>query len=148
MATEYKNSFEEEKAEREFFVELLEFIGSNDKLRTFLHTTEEESTCKFICTSGFEYENWGKTTDQIAAGDAIDIRWKLTIRKAYGDFTLVIQMAKRNIDDENFRTDRVGSNGDPVDMLPPQLVKGYFNKKTRTITKNPDFDPWFTTIKT
>jgi hypothetical protein len=148
MANDYKNSFEEdEKKEKAFLDALMEFIGNDRSTRTFLHTTEEESACQSIMQNGFEYEDWAKTTDYIIHGDKIDMGWKLTIRKAYGDFTLVFEMSARNIDEENFQTSNSGINDDPLYVLPTQLVKGYFNKKTKTITKNSNFDPWFTTIK-
>lgn len=151
MAKEIKNSFEEDqKKDQKFFDDLMEFIGKDDRVNTFFHTTVSERVCKSVLKSGFEYEDWSKTTDQISNSE-VDIRWKLVIRQAYGKFTLVFQMSKRNLDFERWKEaeaikGKLGPNEDPLEILPKQLIKGYFNRETRKIINNPDFDPFYSSL--
>lgn len=121
---------------------LLNFISTEKKVLTYLHTCGSEELCKKIFEEGFEFVDFFKTTDEISMNQ-FDLDYKLTMRKAYGNYTLIIQI-NRNIKDlESLNSKPVheNENGEEVYTLPREFVRAYYNRKTGEIVKNPHFNP-------
>jgi len=124
---------------------LLDFIKeTNYPVRTYLHTTKKEETCYKIMELGYQYDEFYKTTDEI--NDVISLDYKMSLRDAYGDYTIIIQVSININPEYNLLTIKEpfmgGEDGDQlVYTLPPHFIKGYFNRKTGEIVKNPNFNP-------
>lgn len=120
---------------------LIEFFGNEKDVATYLHTCQTEQLCKEIFEEGFEFVDFFKTTDQVGISK-IEIDWKLSLRTAYGNYTLVIQIPSkhRNLESMTVKPVHENENGEDVYTLPREFVKGYYNKKTSEIVKNPHFN--------
>ena len=60
---------------------------------------------------------------------------------------LALKAGLKNVSFENILTESAplrNENGEPVYLLPNQFIKGYINHLTGEITKNPDYDPAYT----
>ena len=141
-------------SEREF----KDFIGLTNNVLTYLHNTETEEIANKILNNGFEFEGYlDHTTDLISGDDAIELRYFQIKRGRYGDFTMVIQIAKNIIDKycellndthshySEVLTKKEARNSnerEPIYTLPEHFIKGYFNQKTKLGTLNPKFDPY------
>jgi len=116
---------------------LIEFIGkpSYYGYLTYLHTTNSVDNANSICKNGLKFEEFRSTTDEV--NDEISLIYKLLIRKQYGNFTIIIQI------NENIRDMSYESISQPSDeetfILPPQYIRGYYNRETKEIVENPLF---------
>jgi hypothetical protein len=117
---------------------LIDFIGEFKGNSTYLHTTETVESVKSICEIGLNFEDFGKTTDYIH--DIVGLIYMLSIRKRYGNYTLIIQMNK-NIENsyESISKKERNGNGDEIYILPPQYIKGYYDRTTKAVFANPLF---------
>lgn len=123
---------------------LVHFIGeSNGQLTyltgylTYLHTTDKVETCESICRNGFVFEIFEKTTDYVH--DIASLRYMLSIRRHYGDYTIVIQISKEITDYESISRKTIDDNGSELFILPPHYIKGYYNRISSGIVHNPLF---------
>jgi hypothetical protein len=114
---------------------LIDFIGEFNACSTYLHTTETIENAKSICENGLNCEEFGKTTDYVH--DISGLIYMLIIRKDYGNFTLIIQLNK-NIENsyESICKKEHNENGDEIFVLPPQYIKGYYDRTTKEIFAN------------
>jgi hypothetical protein len=146
MITRYREFTVKESIETDTDA-LYDFIQKDKgSVITLLHTTSEESA-KNIIENGLKYYQLDKTTDQITS-DKVTLDYNLMIRKAYGNCTVIIQFKKdfwKNIEDlSSVKPYQDEESGETVYTLPKEFVKGYFNRKTGEIVKNPNFDPLHT----
>lgn len=124
-------------------INLLNFIGKDKNVNTYLHTTKEEETAKNILNTGFQYFDFFKTTDEISLKDKATLDWNLTMRKPYGNFTIIIQFNRTyrsNIENLSSTKPFKNEDGEAIYTLPKEFIKGYFNRKTAQIVKNPHFN--------
>ena len=121
----------------ERYKNLIDFIGkpSYYGYLTYLHTTNSVDNANSICKNGLKFEEFRSTTDEV--NDEISLIYKLLIRKQYGNFTIIIQI------NENIRDMSYESISQPSDeetfILPPQYIRGYYNRETKEIVENPLF---------
>ncbi|MCK4662479.1 MAG: hypothetical protein KAT68_06420 [Bacteroidales bacterium] len=135
-----------------------EFIGTEPKVLTFLHNTNDEEIAKKILIEGFEFENYlDHTTDLISGNDAIELRYFKIKRGRYGNYTIVIQISRKLIDHYCLRLKNTHNHYSEVltkippkklidreliYTLPENFIKGYFNQETKTGIFNHKFDPF------
>jgi hypothetical protein len=136
-------------------------VENNTDIQTFMHYTKEESDAKNIIQEGFRFaESFYKTALPVSK-DKLDITIKHHSRKFYGEFLILICIAKDIVNFYSMELDKAGiksqsyeniltditpstdDNSDRIYQLPPQYIKGYINHRTGEIVKNPSFDPWY-----
>ena len=131
FSTESKYDYENK------YQNLIEFIGESQGYNNFLHTTKTEENTKSICQNGFRFELFQKTTDYV--GNVAALVYMLSIRQPYGNFTIIIQISSSIRDYESISEMTTDDEGNEIFILPPQYVKGYYNRTTREIFPNPLF---------
>jgi len=122
---------------------LLDFINETSDVKTYLHTTKEEETCKTIMEEGYQFSSFHKTTDEII-NDMASLDYKMLLREAYGNYTVIMQVnfdIKGDYTNLTIKEPFTDEEGDLIYTLSPRYVKGYFNRKSGEIVKNPNFDP-------
>lgn len=136
-----------------------EFIGPEVEISKFIHQTPTRELADLIIRDGFEFENHLKhTTDQISGFDLVELNYFLMIRRNYGHYTVVIEIADEIINEYTRRLKntrfhfsevlskgppRISDDDSPVYKLPEQFIKGYFNQSTLESVYNPKFDPYY-----
>jgi hypothetical protein len=135
---------------------LMDFIGSPENMKTYLHNTKTADTVNSIMNDGFWFEDGGlyKTSDAPNPTNMTDMNWWNIQRGQYGLFTVVIQIAKPVMDKygsykssdllpemiiskDRFQND----NEDWMYVLPPEYVKGYFDRGANQGYNNSRFNP-------
>jgi len=135
------------------------FLFENDKeIKLFLHYTAKENVAKKIIKEGFKFVNSFYKTAEYIYNDELYLIHRHHEHKQYGDYVIVICIAKdkynsyseelarlraKNIAVEQILTEQapvIDENSDEVYILPKQFIKGYFNYIEGTIVENPDFD--------
>ena len=140
-----------------------EFIGLEMDISKFIHTTPSRQIAEGIIENGLEFENHlMHTTDQVSGFDLVELNYFLMIRRNYGNFTLVIEIADELITDFAKRLraynchfsealskypPTYNEDDNPVYILPEQFIKGYFDQKTSERVYNPVFDPYYRSAK-
>jgi hypothetical protein len=119
------------------YLTLLEFISNCDQNFCFLHTTNSLEKAESICHNGFVYSQFDKTTDYVC--DIITLAYMLNIRKHYGDFTIVIQIDHSITNYAEISIKEYDVEGEEIFILPPQYIKGYYNRTNHEIIPNPLF---------
>lgn len=118
------------------YQELINFIGNSTGYLIYLHTTNSEEVAKSICSKGFQFEDFPKTTDYI--GNADGLIYMLNIRASYGNFTIIIQL-RNGVNPESISKKSTDGDGEEIFILPPQYIKGYYDRATKKIYSNPQF---------
>lgn len=116
---------------------LYKFITDSFGYNTFLHTTASAETAKAICNKGFNFQIFDKTTDYITHPDDID--YLIAMRKSYGNFIVVIQIRSNITSYESISTSGTNEDGEEIFILPPQYIKGYYDKSSGQLYVNPLF---------
>lgn len=138
----------------------LNFILENDNEQTiWLHYTREETVAKDILKGGFMFTGSFYKTAEIVTNDRLDLINKHNSRKSFGDFIVIICIAKFIVNHYTSLLEKKGishysfenllsvttpvenENSDLVYRLAAQYIKGYVNYKTGVIIKNPIHDP-------
>ena len=140
--------------------ELSEFImPENDRIEMFSHRTFSEEIANKIIEEGFRFrDSFQKTTDQIV-NDIVYIRYWDSLRKHYGPYIVILAFAKSvyteiseklnpkfEIQQALSQIMEAGEEDDLEDCkyeLPKQYVKGFVNRETGEIARNPDFNPGY-----
>ena len=117
--------------------ELSDFICEETGYFRFLHTTNSIERARSICENGFRFKDFNKTSDYVC--DPITLAYMLNIRKHYGDFTVIIQINKNITSYVEISEKEYDDEGDEVYVLPPQYIKGFYNRRTDEIYANPFF---------
>jgi len=136
---------------------LAQFIGFNRDLSTFLHHLRSRKVAEHILKSGFEFENHlSFTTDHLSGHDIVELGYLRSLRKAYGNIVLIIQIPNALIQQISSAIQRttahfsealtvkdpvMGENDFPVYTLPTQYILGYFDMSIPGGIRNPHFDP-------
>jgi hypothetical protein len=119
------------------YKQLIAFICEEAGYFSFLHTTNTVEKARSICNSGFQFKKFDKTSDYVC--DAVSLAYMLNIRKHYGDFTVIIQINKNISHYEEISQMEYDDEDEEVFILPPQYVKGFYNRITNEIYANPLF---------
>ncbi len=135
------------------------FIGQEMDISKFIHTTPSRTVAEKILANGFEFENHlMHTTDQVSGFDLVELNYFILIRRNYGHFIVVIEIADKliieftkQLQSFNFHFSeafskyppRFNEDENPVYTLPEQFIKGYFDQQTLEKKYNPVFDPHF-----
>lgn len=117
--------------------ELVDFICEGSGYFSFLHTTNTVEKARSICESGFKFKKFDKTSDFVC--DNVTVAFMLNIRKQYGDFTVIIQIRSYITHYEPICKMEIDDECEEVFILPPQYIKGYYNRVTKEIYENPFF---------
>jgi hypothetical protein len=125
---------EENQAE---YQNLINFIGESKGYSNYLHTTQTVENAKSICETGLRFEIFQKTVDYVLT--VIGLIYMLSIRKAYGNYTIIIQIRSSIKDVESISKKTQNEYGDEIFVLPPQYIKGYYNRTTKELFTNPLF---------
>ena len=136
-----------------------EFIGLEMEISKFIHQTPTRELADLIISDGFEFENHlMHTTDQISGFDLVELNYFLMIRRNYGHYTVVIEIADEIINEYTRRLKntrfhfsevlskeppRISDDDSPVYKLPEQFIKGYFDQSTLESVYNQKFDPYY-----
>lgn len=133
------------------------FMGTDKDLLNYVHNTYSEEIANKIINEGFIFEKYlENTSDLISPSQIIDIKYFLHRRRSYGNFTILIQIEKKIV--ENLSEQLNGTpfhyteaitkkdpepspDGEMLYVLPEQYIKGFFNQDTLEIVKNALFDP-------
>ena len=136
-------------------------LENDDKLRIYMHYTRDEADARNILKVGFRFANSFYKTALPVTRDKLDMIIKHNSQKYYGHFLVIISISSdivqkysagikkaglRNISFENIITEEQpfrNENSEPVYILPHQFIKGYINHLTGEITRNPDYDPGY-----
>jgi hypothetical protein len=122
------------------YYNIVEFIGESIGYSNYLHTTNSEEIAKLICSNGFKFEIFQKTTDFV--NNIEGLKYRLNIRKVYGNFTVIFQINRSIPNDYESISKKLTEKGEEnadIFLLPPQYIKGYFNRTTKEIFANPSF---------
>ena len=119
---------------QEQYQNLINFIGIAENYFTYLHTTDSENNAKSICQNGFRFETFSKTVDYIT--DVVGLVYMLNIRKPYGNYTIIIQVNSTIENYESISEKSYDEDENEVFILPPQYIKGYYNRTTNVIVPN------------
>jgi hypothetical protein len=117
--------------------DLVRFIGESIGYLTYLHTTDTIEKAKSICNTGLRFEIFQKTVDLVNNVDSLE--YILMIRKPYGNFTVVIQISKSIKNYESISKESTDEEGNEIFVLPPQHIRGYYDRTTKEIFANPLF---------
>jgi hypothetical protein len=116
---------------------LINFIGESQGYSFYLHTTNSEENAKSICQTGLRFEIFQKTADYI--NNVNGLVYMLDIRKPYGNFTIIIQINSSIKNYESVSKKNTNENGEEIFILPPEYIKGYYDRTTRKIFANSSF---------
>ncbi len=140
---------------------LHDFITMNggENVSTFLHCTPSEKTARQIMEEGLVFENYlTHTSDSVSGTDLVELNYFRLIRRSYGDYTIIIQIDNKLIQDLNrkirntpFHFSEVLSKRLPDHLnaeslsyqLPEPFILGYFDHIHNRGKKNPRFDPCY-----
>ncbi|MCD6200792.1 MAG: hypothetical protein J7K46_03190 [Bacteroidales bacterium] len=140
---------------------LYDFINMNagEDLSTFIHCTPSEKSAKLIMEEGLIFENYlTHTSDYVSGTDLVELNYCRLIRRSYGDYTIVIQIDDKLIQDINrkirntpFHFSEVLSKRLPDNLnkesipylLPEQFILGYVDHIHNRGRNNPRFDPYY-----
>jgi len=113
---------------------LIQFIGESSGYYIYLHTTNSTENAVSICQNGFRYIEFDKTTDYVNNVDGLI--YMLGIRKPYGNFTIIMQISASIKDYDMISTKGVDEEGEEIFILPPQYIKGYYDRTTKKVYPN------------
>jgi hypothetical protein len=116
---------------------LVDFICEADGCFSFLHTTNTIEKALSICKNGFVYSHFDKTTDYVC--DIVTLSYMLNIRKHYGDFTIIIELDSQLKSYQEISIKEFDGDGEEIFILPPEYIKGFYNRLTNEIVENPLF---------
>ena len=119
----------------ERYKNLIDFIKKPGHHLTYLRTTDSIENAIVICKQGLIFEDFRNTTDYVP--DVVSLIYMLLIRKQYGNYTVIIQI-NEDIKDRTYE-EISGPNGEEGFILPPEYIRGYYNRKTEEIFENPLF---------
>ena len=122
------------------YQELVDFICEKQGYFTFLHTTNSIEKALSICKNGFRFQKFDKTSDFVC--DSVTVAFMLSIRKQYGDFTVIIQISTHITHYESISKKEYDEEGEELFILPPQYIKGHYNRITNEIFQNPLFNKY------
>ena len=127
----------------------------------YLHYTREEADAKSILKNGFKFANSFYKTALPLSNDILDLKIKHHSRKLFGDFIIIICISNnivsfystelkkagiKNYSLEHILTENTlyaDKNSETGYQLAPQFIKGYIQRSTREIIRNPGFDPYY-----
>jgi hypothetical protein len=117
------------------YQDLVDFICEQDGYFSFVHTTNTEEKAKSICENGFRYKKFDKTADYVC--DRVTLEYMLAIRKHYGDFIIIILISRRITNYDALCQMEFDEENEEIFTLPHQFIKGYYNRITNELYKNP-----------
>ncbi len=136
-----------------------DFIRGSDELYTFLHNTHSAEMAQKIMEEGLLFENHLlNTSDHVSGTDLVELNYFRMIRKYYGDYTLVIQISSRLVEDFSRRLKEThyhfsealsktrppySKEDTPLYLLPKQFIRGYYDHNRKSGVDNPAFDPYY-----
>lgn len=139
--------------ENEYLEQLQKVIECQNDVVTFLHNTKTKETAESIMNGGFEFQSHlDYTSDVVSAKDPVTIKYFTIVRQAYGNYTMVIQIAKDLIEEYSnileelphhfseiltVKEPYVGHEEDMIYCLAPHFIKGYVNAETAQFFPNP-----------
>ena len=142
----------------QYLISLFNIISKPDNVFTFLHNTKSKNIADNILKNGFEFQGHLEyTTDMISTKDPIEIKYFSQIRKAYGNYTVIIQISKKIINDYTKQTNNTDihfaeilstktvreiEGEDAIYCLPSHFIKGYLNTNTAKFISNKNFNPY------
>lgn len=152
-----QNNNSDDNNESDYINMLMSVIESDDEVVTFLHNTNTEEIANKVLKEGFEFQSHlDFTTDVVSEKDIVPIKYFTIVRRAYGDFTLIIQISKQIIEEYSNVLDGKlhhfsealsvnipyeGGDGDLIYCLAPHFVKGFINSNTAQFFSNNNFNP-------
>lgn len=119
------------------YQELIDFIMDCNNCTSYLHTTGSLENAQSICSNGFVYNQFDKTTDYVC--DMVTLAHNLNLRKHYGDYTIIIQINRKITSYNSISAREYDVEGEEVYVLPPRYIKGFYNRHTHEIFLNPLF---------
>ena len=141
---------------------MIDFILENDKdLKIYLHYTRDEADARSILKDGFKFANSFYKTALPVSDDILDMKIKHKSRKSFGDFIIIICISNdivnyystelkkagiKNYSFENILTETIlpaNDNSETGYQLPAPFIKGYIQRHTGDIIRNPAFDPYY-----
>jgi hypothetical protein len=136
-----------------------EFIDPQVEISKFMHQTPTRELADLIIRDGFEFENHlMHTTDQISGFDLVELNYFLMIRRNYGQYTVIIEIADEIINEYTIKLKNtrfhfsevlsigppwINDDDNPVYRLAKQFIKGYFNQNTLESFYNSNFNPFY-----
>ncbi len=133
------------------------FISLDERVLVFLHNTSSEALARKIMEEGFRFVNHlTYSCDQVSASDLVQLRYFTILRRSYGEYTIVLCVGKELVEEYSnhlrgtpfhfsevlaYHPPVINEDGDPLFIMPPHFVKGYFNQQTGAGVLNPKFDP-------
>jgi len=142
--------------ESKYLENLIKVIECKNDVVTFLHNTKDEETAIHILQEGFEFQSHlDYTTDVVSAKDPITIKYFTIVRQAYGNYTLILQISKKLIEEysnilvnltQHFsevlsvKPPKKGPEDELIHCLAPHFVKGYLCALTGEFFPNPNFN--------
>ncbi len=136
-----------------------DFIHGSEKLYTFLHNTHSAEMARKIMQEGLLFENHLlNTSDHISGINLVELNYFRMIRKYYGNYTLVIQISTRLVEDFSRRLRETryhfsealsktrpsySKEDTPLYLLPKQFIRGYYDHMRKCGKENPAFDPYY-----
>ncbi len=138
--------------------DIMQFIFDDEnESELFIHYTREEEIAKKILMEGLKfYHSLYKTSEKVH-NDEIDLTFKHHQHKGYGNYVIVISIAKTIYDyyknEINSITrfvsveqvlmeipQYINEDNETIYTLSSSFIKGYFNYETGEIVKNPSFN--------
>ena len=140
-----------------------EFIFENTQnSRVFIHYTSTELVARKIVSEGFKFiDTFHKTAESVNKDD-IELVYKHSIRRLYGNFVIVICVGNKVFEyylnelknrkkDNTISVEQIlvkhppslNDNDEEEYIFPKEYIKGYFNYETGEIIKNKVHNPLF-----
>lgn len=131
--------------------------ASDKEVLTFLHNTGTEQKAKKIVKYGFRFNSHlDYSTDNVSAKDEVTVRYFTLTRQAYGNYTVIIQIARNIIEHYSTILDNtphhfsevltvcppvLGNDEEFIYQLAPQFIKGYIYMPKCELVLNEKFNP-------
>jgi hypothetical protein len=142
------------------------FLLENAKgSRVYIHYTKNEDDANNIIREGFRFADSFYKTAIPVSDDKLDLLIKHNSRKSFGDYVVVICLSDKIFDHYSSELERNGlkgysveniltetnplknENDDIIYQLSNRYIKGYINHQSGEITRNPDYNASYDSVK-
>ncbi len=135
-------------------------LENTEENNTYIHYTAEKEIAHKIIKEGFKFSSNFHKTAELITNDEIELSYKHSLRKLYGNYIIVICISKKIFDFylnelkiknkhdilsvEQMLVEQpveIDENSEDLYTLSNKYIKGFLNYITGEISENPEFNP-------